>query len=50
MWRPNEDAVASYYYQCWTVLVTKWGLQHIDLERPKKGSAETDDEPEMRQG
>jgi hypothetical protein len=45
-----EDAMAAHPYQCWKILVTKWALQHIDLERPKKKRpAETDDELERRQ-
>ncbi|KAL3483002.1 hypothetical protein BJX62DRAFT_92036 [Aspergillus germanicus] len=35
-----EDAVAAHPYQCWKILVTKWGLQHIDLERPRKRPVE----------
>jgi hypothetical protein len=38
-----EDAVAAHPYQCWKILVTKWGLQHIGLERPRKQPVETDD-------
>ncbi|KAL2859999.1 uncharacterized protein BJX67DRAFT_334995 [Aspergillus lucknowensis] len=43
-----EDAVTAHPRQCWKILVSKWGLQHIDLERPRKRLAETDDESEVR--
>ncbi|KAL4787084.1 hypothetical protein BJX76DRAFT_40668 [Aspergillus varians] len=37
-----EDAVAAHPYQCWKILVSKWGLQPIDLERPRKRSPDSD--------
>ncbi|KAL5332618.1 hypothetical protein BJX70DRAFT_404413 [Aspergillus crustosus] len=43
-----DIAVAAHARRCMMALTSKWGLQYAFLERPRKRSAETDDESEVR--